>query len=35
MSGPGIDARPTPIGTAWLTVSADYPVVEVRSELTG
>ncbi len=34
MTGPGIVARRTPIGTAWLTVSGDYPVVEVRSNLT-
>ena len=35
MTGPGVVARPTPIGSAWLTVSADYPVIEVRSDLTG
>ncbi len=35
MTGPGVDARPTSIGSAWLTVSADYPVIEVRSNLTG
>ena len=35
MTGPGLDARPTSIGSAWLTVAADYPVIEVRSELVG
>ncbi|HEY3832857.1 MAG TPA: hypothetical protein VGO03_11225 [Acidimicrobiia bacterium] len=35
MTGPGLEARATSIGTAWLTVSGDYPVIEVRSNLTG
>jgi hypothetical protein len=34
MTGPGLEARPTSIGSAWLTVAADYPVIEVRSFLT-
>jgi hypothetical protein len=35
MTGPGVVARPTSIGSAWLTVSGNYPVIEVRSNLTG
>ncbi len=34
MTGPGVDGRPTSIGSATLRVAADYPVIEVRSNLT-
>lgn len=35
MSGPGFAARPTPIGTALVEATHDYPVVQVRSVLIG
>lgn len=35
MSGPGLTARPTPIGTARLGAEQPYRVVEIRSVLTG
>lgn len=35
MSGPGLVARPTPIGNALLSTAQTYQVVEIRSVLTG
>ncbi len=35
MTGPGVPVRDTNIGSATLSVSADYPVVEIRSRLIG
>ncbi len=35
MSGPGLTPRPTPVGTALLSVGQPYQVVEIRSVLTG